>query len=275
MGSVALILAVSAAAVVLYVFLVEPLWVLPVLEWLTPNIVYRVKTGKALVALSFDDGPHPEFTPQVLEILEVYEVKATFFLIGERAERHPELVRQIREAGHEIGNHYWQNGTTLGHSESTFAENLRRTEWTIRATTDDTAGDVGRAASSTDSAPTTSQEQGPEPKNNPMTIAERLRFFRPPGGVAWPWQLRLARKRGYTSVLGCAYPHDPMRPPVKYMRWLMEKNLRAGTIVILHDGIRNAGKSIEVLPQILEAGKRRGLQFVAIGELVGARNPGT
>ena len=115
----------------LYVFLTEPLWVLPALEWMTPGILYRLKTREALVALSFDDGPHVVFTPEVLEILERYGAKATFFLIGERAERHPELVERIRAGGHEIGNHCWRDGTVLGHSRARFEEELERTEAAI------------------------------------------------------------------------------------------------------------------------------------------------
>ena len=72
-------------------------------------------------------------------------------------------------------------------------------------------------------------------------------------------------------MLGCAYPHDPMRPPVKYIRWLIEKNLVPGTIVILHDGIRDATRSVAALPQILEVVRQRGLRFVSIGELVDSR----
>jgi peptidoglycan/xylan/chitin deacetylase (PgdA/CDA1 family) len=87
----------------LVVFWTEPMGVLGVLERLTPNIVYRVRTKLPLVALSFDDGPHPAFTPQVLEILKRHEAKATFFLIGERALRYPEVVARIRAEGHEIG----------------------------------------------------------------------------------------------------------------------------------------------------------------------------
>jgi peptidoglycan/xylan/chitin deacetylase (PgdA/CDA1 family) len=101
-------------------------------------------------------------------------------------------------------------------------------------------------------------------------ITKRKKLFRAPGGVAWPRQLRLARERGYTCVLGCAYAHDPMRPPVKYIRWLIEKNLAPGTIVILHDGIKDATRSIDALPHILAEGKRRGLRFVSIGELIHA-----
>ena len=115
----------------LYVFVIEPLWVLPWLEWMTPGILYRVRTREALVALSFDDGPHAVFTAEVLEILDRYGAKATFFLIGERAERHPELVERIRAAGHEIGNHCWRDGTVLGHSRKRFAEELKKTELAV------------------------------------------------------------------------------------------------------------------------------------------------
>ncbi len=215
----------------LVVFWVEPLGVLGVLERLTPNIVYRVRTELPLVALSFDDGPHPAFTPQVLEILKRHEAKATFFLIGEQALRYPEVVAQIRAEGHEIGNHYFKNGATLGHSNEEFLNYLEKAERVIGA-------------------------------------GEKLELFRPPGGVAWPRQVRLARERGYMCVLGCAYPHDPMHPPVWYIRWLIEKNLVPGTIVILHDGIANPKRSIAALPGILVSGSKKGLRFVSIGELM-------
>jgi peptidoglycan-N-acetylglucosamine deacetylase len=275
-GLVAAVVAGALVAIGLCVFSVEPLWVLPVLEWITPNILYRVKTEKALVALSFDDGPHPGFTPQVLEILERYRAKATFFLIGERALRHPELVAQIQAAGHEIGNHYFKDGPMLGHSDAMFVEKLEETERAIEFA-------LGQDGPLQKAGPTTEAwENGSEgvehytgkaafPKHGGQASGRhtaRLRFFRPPGGVAWPRQLRLARERGYTCVLGCAYPHDPMKPPVTYIRWLVKKNLAAGTIVILHDGIKDATRGIEALPDILAEGKRRGLRFVSIGALV-------
>src|SRR5258706_15557958 len=94
-------------AAALVVFWIEPLTILPLLERLTPNLTYRVRTSHPLVALSFDDGPHPIFTPQVLDILHQHNAHATFFLIGERALRHPDLVASIKAAGHEVGNHYF------------------------------------------------------------------------------------------------------------------------------------------------------------------------
>jgi peptidoglycan/xylan/chitin deacetylase (PgdA/CDA1 family) len=214
------------------IYWTEPSCAFSLLERLTPRLVYRVQTDRPLVALSFDDGPHATFTPQVLDILERHGAKATFFLIGERALRHPDLVARIKDAGHEVGNHYFMDGATLGHSEADFLGYLERTE---RA--------VG--------------------------IARQPKLFRPPGGVAWPGQLALAQSRGYVCVLGSAYPHDPAHPPVWYIRWLTTKNLAPGAIVILHDGIADPTRSIAALPAILAAGHTKGLRFVSIGTLMG------
>lgn len=221
----------AIALFALFVFWAEPLWLLPGLERLTPNIVYRVRTRLPVVALSFDDGPHPTFTPQVLDLLQGYDAKATFFLIGDRALRHADVVAAIRVGGHEIGNHYSSNVPTLGHSDAEFVRKLEQTE----------------AA---------------------LGLAAKPALFRPPGGIAWPGQIRLVKTRGYTCVLGCAYPHDPVHPPVWYIRWLIEKNLVPGAIVILHDGISDASRSIRALPHILEAGRRKGLRFLSISELM-------
>jgi len=224
-------LCVAAALFALFIFWTEPLWFLPALERLTPSIVYRVRTNLPLVGLSFDDGPHPTFTQQVLDILQPYKAKATFFLIGDRASRHPEVVAAIRAAGHEIGNHYSSDVSTLGHSDAKFLRNLAQTE-------------------------------------EALSLDGKPALFRPPGGVACPRQIKLARQGGYTCVLGCAYPHDPLRPPVWYIRWLIEKNLVPGAIIILHDGISNPSRSLQALPRILDAAHRKGLRFVSISELI-------
>ena len=215
------------------VFWIQPFAAIAVFERLTPKVIYRVQVDLPLVGLSFDDGPHPTFTVQVLDILERHNAKATFFLIGERALRHPELVARIKASGHEIGNHYYKDGSTFVHYDAEFLRYLKQTERAI----------------------------------GPM---EEPNLFRAPGGVAWPRQLSLARVEGYTTVLGSAYPHDPFHPPLWYIRWLVEKNLAPGTIVILHDGISDATGSIEALPQILQSGREKGIRFVSIGELMKA-----
>jgi hypothetical protein len=143
----------------LLVFWIEPLAVLSAMEQFTPNVIYRVRTQRPVVALSFDDGPHPTFTLQFLEILRRHDAKATFFLIGERAVRHPEVVSQIKAAGHEVGNHYFRNGPTLWHSDAEFVDYLEQTEKAI-------------------------------------SIISGPKLFRPPGGVAWSRAAQNAAEKG-------------------------------------------------------------------------------
>ena len=144
-----LLTSIVLLAMGLLVYFIEPLAVLTVFERLAPNVTFRIRTHCPLVALSFDDGPHPIFTPQVLEILQRYDAKATFFLIGERARRYPDVVASIKAAGHEVGNHYFTNGSILQHSDAKFLDCLKQAE----------------------------REIG---------IATGPKLFRPPGGVAWP-----------------------------------------------------------------------------------------
>lgn len=71
--------------------------------------ITRVSTQEAVAALTFDDGPHPEFTPRLLDILKKHQAQATFFMIGQVAQQYPEIVRQVAQAGHAIGNHTWDH----------------------------------------------------------------------------------------------------------------------------------------------------------------------
>jgi peptidoglycan/xylan/chitin deacetylase (PgdA/CDA1 family) len=71
--------------------------------------INRVATQEPIIALTFDDGPHPEYTPRLLDILERYQAHATFFMVGEAAQRQPDLVRRVAEAGHAIGNHTYDH----------------------------------------------------------------------------------------------------------------------------------------------------------------------
>lgn len=74
-----------------------------------PKLITNVETKKPVVALTFDDGPHPVDTPRVLDVLEKHQAKATFFMVGEAAKKYPEIVRMVAQAGHAIGNHSWDH----------------------------------------------------------------------------------------------------------------------------------------------------------------------
>jgi peptidoglycan-N-acetylglucosamine deacetylase len=215
------------------VVVTQPLWVFDVLAWAMPRILWRVETKAPLVALSFDDGPAPEHTPQVLEILARHGAHATFFLIGNRAMAHPDLVSRIRREGHELGNHYLTIRSTVRASDEEFLANLNRTEQVLGL-------------------------EGP------------IKLFRPPGGRIRPSQRRLAQERGYRVVLGSAYPYDGSRTPSAYIRWLVTKNLAPGVIIILHDGIADPSRTIAALDSILSAGERKGVRFVTVGALLRA-----
>jgi peptidoglycan-N-acetylglucosamine deacetylase len=210
----------------------QPLWAFDVLAWAMPGIVWRVETREPFVALTFDDGPAPDHTPRVLEILARHEAHATFFLIGDRAARYPKSVDELRGAGHEVGNHSYTLRSTLRASDEEFVANLERTESVLRMS-------------------------GP------------MKLFRPPGGKIRAAQIRIAHERGYRVVLGSAYPYDGAHPPSTYIEWLVRKNLAPGVIVILHDGIADPSRSIAALEGILVAGERKGLRFVTVGQLLG------
>jgi peptidoglycan/xylan/chitin deacetylase (PgdA/CDA1 family) len=77
-------------------------------KWLL-SVTTHVVTDNPVASLTFDDGPHPEFTPRLLQILKRHGASATFFMIGEKAHRHPDIVRCVAEAGHAIGNHSWNH----------------------------------------------------------------------------------------------------------------------------------------------------------------------
>jgi len=74
-------------------------------HWIFPNYTWKVKTTKKVVYFTFDDGPHPKITPWVLEQLTVYNAKATFFMVGENIVKHPDIFEQVKQQGHQIGNH--------------------------------------------------------------------------------------------------------------------------------------------------------------------------
>jgi peptidoglycan-N-acetylglucosamine deacetylase len=159
------------------------------------------------LALTFDDGPNPAWTPRLLDILASHDVRATFFHVGRYAEAEPGLVRRIVAAGHLIGNHSWSHPNLALASAGRVREELTRTSQTLEQIT---------------GAP--------------------VRFFRPPFGARRPVVFRVARSLGMTPVLWNAMTTDWREPSAdriadRLMRrvdWL-ERRGRAANIV-LHDG---------------------------------------
>ncbi len=98
------------------------------LRWIYPKAYWRMNRKERKVYLTFDDGPIPEATPFILETLKERGIKATFFMVGENAFRHPELLERVKAEGHAIGNHTYNHMGGAKHSINTYMENIRRAD---------------------------------------------------------------------------------------------------------------------------------------------------
>lgn len=186
-------------------------------------------------ALTFDDGPHPEGTPAVLDALDAAGAKATFFLMGEQVERRPELAREIAVRGHAVGVHGYRH-TLL----------LRRTRRGL-------ADDLDRAAASIADA------TGTVPA-----------YYRAPYGVFSAASLELARVHGWIPLLWSRWGRDwERRATGEAIARRSVRRLTGGDVVLLHDAdyYSSAGswrRTVEALPEILAAGSTLGLSWVPV-----------
>ena len=96
------------------------------LRWLYPRATWRMDRHEKAVYLTFDDGPIPEATPFILEVLAKYDIKATFFMVGDNVRKHPEVFRQVVEAGHRIGNHTFNHIGGFEHTISSYSNNAEK-----------------------------------------------------------------------------------------------------------------------------------------------------
>jgi peptidoglycan/xylan/chitin deacetylase (PgdA/CDA1 family) len=188
------------------------------------------------VALTFDDGPDPEGTPAVLDVLARRGVTATFFVVGERVRAHPELARRAVEAGHELGNHSARHSLVLNFlSRRGMRADLEACQEAIRAAT-------GRAA----------------------------RTYRPPVGLRNPAVHPVCRALGLTVIGWQVRSLDKSRrAPEEVVRRVLAR-VRPGGIVMLHDGGQERERSSAILDGLLTGLEQRGLCVVALSALLAA-----
>ncbi|WP_422769014.1 polysaccharide deacetylase family protein [Plantactinospora sp. WMMC1484] len=182
------------------------------------------------VALTVDDGPHPEWTPRMLELLDRHRVRATFFLIGARVREHPDLARRIREAGHAIGNH------SMSHPQPFAALPPAR----LRAEIADAQGWIGDA------------------------VGAAPRLFRAPGGNWSPAVLRAGADLGLAPVDWTVNPSDWRSPGVARITRRLSRS-RPGHVLLCHDGGGDRSQTVEALETVLPRLLDRGLRFVVPG----------
>jgi len=196
------------------------------------------------VAFTFDDGPDPELTPRLLDLLKQRDIRATFLVIGERASERPDLLRRAIDDGHEIGNHTWSHHTLAQLSKAEIERELTRTA---------------------------------------EVISQPVRWFRPPNGVITGAGAQVAAAHHYDILMwSCSGSSHALATPPQVAAHI-EHHLEHGSVIDLHDGLGRAGFSrwratvdamrrrrameLAALPEILARAKERGVRFVTMSEL--------
>ena len=185
------------------------------------------------IALTFDDGPSPYYTPQVLAILQQYKVKATFFCIGRQVARYPDLVRQEFNDGNLVGNHTWSHPNLALLSSSDILTQINLTADAIQQAT-----------------------------------GVRPTLFRPPYGVVNTRVLAKANLLGLTTIIWNDEARDWSTPGTGVIISRILNLAGDGAIILLHDGGGNRSQTIAALPTIIQTLRLRGFKFVTLQQML-------
>ena len=196
-------------------------------------ILWEIKTEEKVIALTFDDGPDQTYTTQILDLLAKYDAKATFFVIGERAEKFPDLIRKLDDEGHEIANH------TYTHSHSITAENLEKELKKTNELIHDITGTY------------------------PL-------LYRPVGGSYNDRIINTAVENGYKVIMWSWHQDtkDWKRPGVNNIITTVLSGATPGNIVLFHDAGGDRSQTVTALENILPALEQKGYKFVTVSELL-------
>lgn len=183
--------------------------------------------GPAPVSLTFDDGPHPTYTPQILDILDRYGVKATFFVLGEQVARHPHLAQEIVRRGHAIANHTWSHPDLTRLSAAQLNHQIHRTSDVIAFAT-----------------------------------ARRPTCVRPPYGAINARVASHIWSSNHVPVNWSVDSVDWMRPGVGAIANRALTGARPGAVILFHDGGGVRTQTVAALPSVIEGLIGRGYQIV-------------
>ncbi|MDB5415664.1 MAG: polysaccharide deacetylase [Rubritepida sp.] len=205
--------------------------------WLGPNMTRLPDTGRPTVALTFDDGPDPEVTPRILDILDAHGAKASFFLIGRKVARHPALVRELVRRGHAVENHSQRHSLAFA----------CRGPWALWREVTEAQRAIGDAC------------------------GEVPRFFRAPMGLRNPMLDPVLATEGLSLVSWTRRGYDTMRRRPEPILSRLTRGLAPGDILLLHDGSSalDADGSpvvLAVLPRLLDRISALGLRAASLSE---------
>ncbi len=191
------------------------------------------KENCGMIALTFDDGPHPQYTPEILDILKEAKIKATFFVIGENAAASPRLVDRIIEEGHEIGNHTYSHVFLDKKSEQEKIADIERCDCEIYLHNEYSA-----------------------------------RILRPPGGRYDSGLLRICAERGYDVVLWSVDTRDWTGASAEEIAHELLCNVKDGSIILMHDYCGRKSHTAEALRYVIPRLKEMGYGFATVSEII-------
>jgi polysaccharide deacetylase family sporulation protein PdaB len=199
------------------------------------GVVWDVPVRQKVIALTFDDGPNPKFTPDILQSLKQYNAKATFFVSGRSAEYYPNLVKQEVFEGHEVANHAYSHPKIWKLSNEQIKKEIDKTQQVVISVT-----------------------------------GKKTTLFRPIGGYISDRIVHVAKEKGYTVILWSWHQdsQDWKRPGVAQMVNKVVKNARAGDIVLFHDHGQDRTQTVQAIKQILPKLQQNGYRFVTVSELL-------
>ena len=196
-----------------------------IFRWFYPHALWRINPEKKMVYLTFDDGPIPEATPFILDVLDRFDAKATFFMVGDNAVKYPHLVEEVRLRGHGIGNHTFNHISGARHSPWTYLANIKK------------AGDV----------------------------LGNTNLFRPPHGWIGMVQYRVLRYIGIKVVMWDVVTRDYSRLlTADDVLSNVKRYTRRGSIITFHDSQKSIDKLKHALPEALAWLKQQGYEFGVI-----------
>ena len=198
-----------------------------IIKFLFPKYLWSVPNAEKKVYLTFDDGPIPEITEWVLNLLKEENIPATFFCIGDNIKKHPDIFKKVIAAGHSVGNHTFNHLKGWKTSAKEYIQNFEACEEII----------VQQAE-----------------KNQ--------KLFRPPYGKIKPSQARIIRKKGYTIVMWDIITYDfEANTSTEVCIQNVVKNVQNGSIIVFHDS-KKAWPNLQVaLPEVIKALKSKGFEF--------------
>lgn len=205
----------------------------PLSNQVVGDAVRRVKTDEKIVAITFDDGPVQGFTEKVLDVLNENDVKATFFMIGQRAEKNPNLVKKVYGFGHELGNHSWSHPLMIGHSSCFFRDQIERTDNVLRC-----AGYKGEI------------------------------YFRAPYGMKFYGLPKVLEEKHRKNILFDVVSWDFNSPKTRKIVKNVLSSVRPGSIILMHDGCGTMERTVDSMQIIIKKLKEQGYRFVTISELL-------